>query len=294
LAPQATNRGGRYMARKELVREGVAEQITRQIRDSIHAGRLRHGQALPSTRQLAEEWGVSAKTINAALAPLITEGLVISRDRAGRTVNAPWQGETPTIIKPERPQIILIGGYAGSGKTELGRMIVRETGWGMFDKDTTTRAVVEAALVSLGQPPSDRESDTYLNIIRPAEYEALMDATAENVACGASVVATAPFIQELSNPGWLSQAKARFDNLGANLNVVWVACDADSMRAYIRHRDARRDDWKLANWDAYLAPLDLNFRPEFPHVVIDNSQGNGRTLRDQVKELVANVSRPAQ
>src|SRR5262245_2114146 len=127
---------------RELVREGVAEQITRQIRDSIHARRLRHGQALPSTRQMAEEWGVSAKTINAALAPLIAEGLVVARDRAGRTVNAPDQ-ETAAVLKPERPQVVLAGGYAGSGKTEFGRIVVRETGWGMFDKDTTTRAVVE-------------------------------------------------------------------------------------------------------------------------------------------------------
>jgi predicted kinase len=274
---------------RELVREGVAEQITRQIRDSIHAGRLRHGQALASTRQLADEWGVSAKTINAALAPLVTEGLVISRDRAGRTVNAPWQEETPVVVKPERPQVVLIGGYAGSGKTELGRMIVRETGWGMFDKDSTTRAVVEAALVALGQPPSDRESATYLDIIRPAEYEALMDAMAENVACGASVVVTAPFLRELSNPGWLRQVKSRCDDLGATLNVAWVACDAESMRGYIKHRNARRDDWKLANWDAYLASIDLDFRPPGDHYVVNNSRGYSRTLHDQVKELVSNI-----
>jgi predicted kinase len=275
---------------RELVREGVAEQITRQIRDSIHAGRLRHGQALSSTRQLAEEWGVSAKTINAALAPLVTEGLVLSRDRAGRTVNAPWQEETPVVLKPERPQVVLIGGYAGSGKTELGRMIVRETGWGMFDKDSTTRAVVEAALVALGQPASDRESETYLNIIRPAEYHALMDAMEENVTCGASVVVTAPFLRELTNPGWLSNVKSRCDDLGAHVNVVWVACDAESMRGYIKHRNALRDDWKLANWDAYRASINLDFRPPGDHVVIDNSRGCSRTLHDQVKELVSNMA----
>ena len=72
-----------------LAREGLAAQIARHIRDQISTGVLSHGQALPSTRQLADEWNVSAKTINAALAPLVAEGLVISRDRAGRVVNAP-------------------------------------------------------------------------------------------------------------------------------------------------------------------------------------------------------------
>jgi DNA-binding GntR family transcriptional regulator len=72
-----------------LAREGLAVQITRHIRDQIRTGALSNGQALSSTRQMADEWNVSAKTINAALAPLVAEGLVISRDWAGRVVNAP-------------------------------------------------------------------------------------------------------------------------------------------------------------------------------------------------------------
>jgi DNA-binding GntR family transcriptional regulator len=53
--------------------EGAAEQIARQIRSEIEAGVLRDGQALPSTRQLARDWGVSANT---ALSLLAAEGLV--------------------------------------------------------------------------------------------------------------------------------------------------------------------------------------------------------------------------
>ena len=273
---------------QELAREGIAEQITRQIRDQIHAGVLRHGQALPSTRQLADEWGVSVKTINTALAPLVTEGLVIPRDRAGRTVNAPDQAEAPHMPRPGHPHVVLIGGYAGSGKTELGRMIVRVTGWAMLDKDTTTRPVVEAALELLGQSPSDREGTAYLTVIRPAEYEALMSAMAENVECGASTVVTAPFLRELTDRSWLDRVKAQCDALSARLTVVWVSCDADSMRSYLKHRGAARDAWKLAHWDEYLSSINLDFRPDFEHVVIENSRGS-RPLHDQVKELVANI-----
>ena len=38
------------------------------------------------------------------------------------------------------------------------------TGWPMLDKDTMTRPVVEAALEITGQPPNDRESETYLKV----------------------------------------------------------------------------------------------------------------------------------
>lgn len=267
-----------------LTREGIAEQITRHIRDQIHAGVLRHGQALPSTRQLADEWDVSVKTINSALAPLAAEGLVIARDRAGRTVNAPDQVEPVRQARPSKPQVILIGGYAGSGKTELGRMLVRATGFAILDKDTTTRPVVEAALEMLGQSPSDREGPVYLTKIRPAEYEALMSAVEENMECGASTVVTAPFLRELTDRAWLDRVNAQVEALGACLTVVWVSCDAESMRTYLRHRGAARDAWKLAHWDDYVASINLGFRPDCDHVVVENSRGS-RPLHDQVKEL---------
>jgi dephospho-CoA kinase len=75
--------------------------------------------------------------------------------------------------------VIFIGGYAGSGKTEFGRILARHTGWPILDKDTTTRPVVELALEVLGRPGYDRESADYLSRIRPREYEALIATATE-------------------------------------------------------------------------------------------------------------------
>jgi DNA-binding transcriptional regulator YhcF (GntR family) len=272
-------------------REGVAEQITKQLRDQIHAGSLRHGQALPSTRTLAADYDVSLNTINNALAPLIAEGLIVSRDRSGRTVNAPGQPRSPEAEpapRPQVPELVLAGGYAGSGKTELGRMIARLTGWAMLDKDTITRPVVEAALEKFGIPPSDRESDTYREVVRPAEYEALMNSITENLECGVSVVATAPFISELHDQAWLDRLDAQCRALPARLTIVWVACDADSMRSYLKRRGAARDSWKLSHWENYLAVIDLGFAPPHEHVRIDNSLGS-RPLHDQARDLIARI-----
>ena len=278
-----------------IQREGIAEQITKQIRDQIHAGKLRHGQALPSTRKYAEEWGVSLNTINNALAPLMAEGLIVSRDRSGRTVNAPGQSqasEETRMPKLAVPQLVLVGGYAGSGKTELGRMLGRLTGWAILDKDTTTRPVVEAALEMLGILPSDREGETYTKVVRPAEYESLMNAVTENIECGVSVVATAPFAKELKDQAWLDRLDAQCRALPANLTIVWVSCDADSMRSYIKHRGAARDSWKLTHWDDYLASIDLDFEPPHDYVRVDNSLGS-RPLHDQASDLVARIQRQA-
>ncbi|GGN57174.1 hypothetical protein GCM10010112_09770 [Actinoplanes lobatus] len=95
----------------------------------------------------------------------------------------------------------------------------------MIDKDTITRPVVEAALEMIGHSPNDRESEQYMTLIRPREYEALMATMVENVECGNSVIATAPFIREYTDTAWINRARERFSALNATLSLVWVHCD---------------------------------------------------------------------
>jgi DNA-binding transcriptional regulator YhcF (GntR family) len=268
--------------------ESLHHQVTRNLRNDIAAGVLRDGQPLPTTRELAEQWGVSVFTINEAMKVLTQEGLIVSKPRAGRVVNAPDQARR-TEIRPSTPHVVLIGGYAGSGKTELGRILARETGWPMLDKDTLTRPVVETALEVLGCSPHDRESATYLDVIRPREYEALISAMTENVQCGTSAIVTAPFIRELHDTAWINRITATCQDMNATLSIVWVHCDATTMHTYIRHRGAARDAPKIENWNAYLDTIDLEFRPPVPHTVIDNS-ASGVPLQTQAKKLLASVA----
>ena len=269
-----------------LQRGTSALVIANALRNDIHAGRLAHGSQLPSTRELAAEWSTSVHTINRAMGILAGEHLVLNRARSSRIVNYP-----PPEAERKRARVLLIGGYAGSGKTELGRMITRRTGWAILDKDSTTRPVVEAALERLGTSPHDRESETYMSVIRPAEYEALFTAVIENADCGASVVVTAPFIREFKDRAWCERVAATISGLDADLHTIWVRCDADSMRSYLRRRGAARDTAKLAAWDEYLQAVDLDFRPEIPHHIIDNSVG-ARPLQDQATDLLTAVGVP--
>lgn len=271
--------------------EAAYERIARNIRNRIEAGVLRHGQALPSTRQLAEEWEVSVFTINEAMKLLSAEGLVISKSRSQRVVHAPDQTGGGGI-RLQTPNVLLIGGYAGSGKSELGRILARETGWPMLDKDTLTRPVVEAALEVLGSSPHDRESDTYLSVVRPREYEALAAAARENVECGTSVITTAPYIREFSDPAWIDRSTATYESLGAKPVFVWVHCDAESMHTYIRHRGAARDTAKLADWDSYLSGINVDFRPPVEHMLIENSVSSS-PLQAQASALVKQLAADA-
>lgn len=267
----------------QLQRGTSARAVAQLVRNQIEAGELAHGQQLPSTRTMADRWGTSVATITRAMALLADEGLIVNRARSSRIVHYPG----PQASRAGKtPRVVLIGGYAGSGKSELGRILTRASGWALLDKDTTTRAVVEAALDSLGLSPHDRESDTYLDVVRPAEYEALMAATRENIECGTSVVAAAPFLRELADPAWCARTDAMLTSLGASLHVVWVRCDAQSMHIYLRQRGAARDAYKLAHWDEYLTGINLSFEPAIsPHHVIDNSVG-AAPLQQQATTLL--------
>lgn len=270
--------------------ESKHQQVARHIRNDIEAGVLRDGQVLPSTRELAAEWNTSVFTISEAMKLLSAEGLIESKSRSKRVVRHPGQPRSG-LIRLSKPHVILIGGFPGSGKTELGRVLARQTGWPMLDKDTTTRPVVEAALEILGLSPHDRESETYLRLIRPREYEALAAAALENVGCGNSVIVTAPFIREFNDSAWTSRTAASFATLDAAVTFVWLYCDSDSMHTYIRRRGAARDAFKLSNWPAYLSTIDVNYRPPVPHRVIENCASSAPLQEQAAKLLEATLER---
>jgi DNA-binding transcriptional regulator YhcF (GntR family) len=259
-------------------------QVARNIRNEIEAGSLRDGDVLPSTRELAEQWAVSVFTISEAMKVLAEEGLVVSRSRSKRIVRVPDQARREQI-RLAKPHVVLVGGYAGSGKTHLGRVLARETGWPMLDKDTLTRPILEAALEVIGESPNDRESERYLDLMRPREYEATMAAAHENVECGNSAIVTAPFLREFNDVAWFSRTTATFAAMNATTTIVWVYCDVATMHTYIRHRGAARDTAKLGNWNGYLDSIDTEFRPPVPHIVIDNC-ASSTPLQAQAVDLL--------
>jgi predicted kinase len=199
-------------------------------------------------------------------------GELVGSDAGGGRLLAAFR-EALAQARREPAVLILMAGYAGSGKSELSGVLARETGWALIDKDTITRPLVEDLLESLGLSRDDRHSDEYLRLVRPREYECLMEAAYENLSRGVPTVATAPFIAEFRDGSWMRQAARVTERLGGLLVPIWVRCDAESMRDHILERAAPRDQWKLDHWDDYAAGLDDDFTPAGPHLVIDNRHG---------------------
>ncbi len=76
---------------------GLRAQVEAELRDAIRSGRLGPGTALPSTRALAADLGVTRGVIVAAYDQLLAEGYLLSRAGSGTVVNA-----TPEVVKARR------------------------------------------------------------------------------------------------------------------------------------------------------------------------------------------------
>ncbi|MFJ2826374.1 FadR/GntR family transcriptional regulator [Streptomyces sp. NPDC087263] len=76
----------------KIYRGRVADQIVEDLREQILSGALPDGSRLPSERELAASYDVSAPTIREAIRVLTAMGLVTTRNGSRATVNA--QGDT--------------------------------------------------------------------------------------------------------------------------------------------------------------------------------------------------------
>src|SRR5690348_13204206 len=101
--------------------DGLTQQIYARLRAAILSGRLRAGDRLPPTRDLAKQLGVARLTVSTAYEWLRAEGYVYGRVGAGTYV-APVFGESRPAVEDEcdaadaaPPQR---AGYAASGRPE--------------------------------------------------------------------------------------------------------------------------------------------------------------------------------
>jgi GntR family transcriptional regulator len=128
-------------------------QLARAMRGLIEIGHLRHREALPSERTLAEATGFSRVTVRKAIDELIRDGLIVRRPGAGSYV----------AHQADQPMSVLVGFTAD-----------------MKRRGTTARSIVLGKTVSLPKPdellklgisPSDRV--VRLSRVRLSNDEAL-------------------------------------------------------------------------------------------------------------------------
>jgi GntR family transcriptional regulator/MocR family aminotransferase len=87
---------------------GLRAQIEGGLREAISGGRLAPGTALPSTRALASDLGVTRGVVVAAYDQLLAEGYLLARQGAGTVVNAAPMSESRAATASARPNPFVI------------------------------------------------------------------------------------------------------------------------------------------------------------------------------------------
>lgn len=81
----------------------LGRQLTQALRDAIRAGKLKAGDLLPASRQLASSLNIARGTVLEAYEQLIAEGFLDSQPRAGTRVASALARSQPRDNRSQRP-----------------------------------------------------------------------------------------------------------------------------------------------------------------------------------------------
>src|SRR5690242_21099375 len=86
-------------------REPLRTQLETSLREAIRGGRLRAGERLPSSRELARELGISRGMVQECYGQLLAEGYLTSRTGSATRV-AGISGQQPASPRAAGPAVI--------------------------------------------------------------------------------------------------------------------------------------------------------------------------------------------
>lgn len=154
-------------------------------------------------------------------------------------------------------RLIFVTSPPACGKTRLSRKLASELKHIVYlDKDTLIP--LSKQIFKVAGEEYNRSSKFFEAEIRDYEYEVILDLAFEALKYADLVMVNAPFTREIRDDEYISALRAKLEDAGAKLTVIWVVTDPEVCHQRMIDRNSDRDVWKLANWDKYLASLNFN------------------------------------
>lgn len=149
-------------------------------------------------------------------------------------------------------------GVAGSGKSQFARAILEQV-WAVY---------LDNNFLADAFSPDSRTDECYL-AVRKNLYAVLYRVTEENLRIGNSVLLDAPHIRQVQDPGWCRWIDEFSRNAGAWMRAIRCYCREEILRERLEIRGEKRDQWKLENWQTFLAQQPPRVPIPFPHLELD-------------------------
>jgi len=171
------------------------------------------------------------------------------------------QVERPQRYVPPRPSLILLMGVAGTGKTTLGRQILRRLHAVYLDNNHIADAFY----------PDTRNSDDY-RAWRPRFYRALYAIAHANLILGNSVLLDAPHVKDMQLPEWRRDLEQLVASAKAMLIVIRCFCSETVLKTRLNERGETRDQWKIEHWRDFLSGEPIIVSIPFEHIDVNTEQ----------------------
>lgn len=148
------------------------------------------------------------------------------------------------------PQLVLVTGIAGSGKTTLSRQLAKTLSLPYFDYDSLT----EEFLLKI-----HREFESHLRFFefcrkwRVESYGVFWTTIGENLALGNSVIASGPCSQELRNPDFMTQFKTQRNLPDLHTINIHLVPSEERLAHLVQKRNLGRDQFHQENWKEFYA-----------------------------------------
>jgi predicted kinase len=179
---------------------------------------------------------------------------------------------------------------SGVGKTTISELTAKRLNVAYLDKDIIGKQYMNKISDMRGTNQGDRDSKIYRTEFRDMEYKTIFDIATQNLLLGQDVMLVAPFTKEIHNPDWienyLTEIGLSFKEVEVKVVVVFVPSDINKDR--IHARNAERDRWKVANWEAYVQNIntDVNVKWNLPKQNVLRFDNSTELTEKRISELL--------